>query len=125
MSSPLTPSILLEHLDRDGVIKTWLRDVSWTLCQSGDKLVLALISSGYQGCPCERAETALEILEDHHWIVRGKLDPVVGRSGLAFSRAWPSVSIEEKRRCWCWVPGPGLTSLLAGDTVVTESRDDP
>ena len=37
---------------------------------------------------------------------KGKLDPIMGRSGLAFSLAYPSVTIEQKRRCWCWMPGP-------------------
>ena len=72
-------------------------------------MVKMLIASGFQGCPCERAETALGILEENQWIVRGKLDPVVGFSGLAFAKAWPSVSIMEKRRCWAWCPGPALS----------------
>jgi hypothetical protein len=108
VSSPIKPTILLEHLDTTGTIKRWLTHLSWVLCSSGDKLVKDLIANGYPGDPCEKAESALEVLETHGWIVRGKLDPVVGFSGLAFSKAWPSVSINEKRRCWCWMPGPGL-----------------
>ena len=76
-------------------------------------MVKMLIKSGFSGCPCERAETALAILEENGWIIRGALDPVVGYSGLAFSKAWPSVSIAEKRRCWAWVPGPALPPQLA------------
>ena len=113
MPSPITPQVLLQHLDRDGVVREWLTHVKWTLCQSADKLVQALIKSGFQGCPCERAETALGILEEHQWIVRGALDPIMGRSGLAFARAYPSVSIAEKRRCWAWCPGPALDGWLA------------
>lgn len=105
MTNPITPQVLLEHLDGTGDIRRWLTHLSWVLCSSGDRLVQNLIKSGFAGCPCERAEFALAILEDHKWITRGKLDPLVGYSGLAFSRAWPSVTIEEKRRCWCWCPG--------------------
>ena len=105
MPSPITPEVLLKYIDGTGDIREWLMHVEWTLCQSGDRLVQDLIKSGFQGDPCERAELALGILEDHGWIVRGKIDPIVGRSGLAFSLAWPSVTVSEKRRCWCWCPG--------------------
>lgn len=108
MPSTLTPQILLEHLDGTGDIREWLTHVKWTLCKPGDRLVQMLIKSGFNGCPCERAEFALGILEGGGWIVRGKLDPLVGYSGLAFSKAWPSVTIEQKRRCWAWTPGPAL-----------------
>lgn len=106
MPTITTPATLLEHLDQSGAVKEWLRDVRWTLCKSGDRLVDLLISSGFPGDPCERAEFALEILETHGWILRGKLDPIAGYSGLAFAKAWPSVTIEQKRRCWAWMPGP-------------------
>lgn len=107
-----TPETLLTHLDRQGAVRQWLSDCRDVLCVSGDRLVDLLISRGFQGDSCERAEFALEVLEQAGWIVRGKLDPIIGRSGLAFSRAWPSVSIEGKRRCWCWCPG---SSGGAGD----------
>jgi hypothetical protein len=101
----ISPETLLQHLDGTGDIHEWLTHVRWTLCQSGDRLVQMLIASGFQGCPCERAELALEVLESHQWITRGGLDPIAGYSGLAFAKAWPSVTIAEKRRCWCWMPG--------------------
>lgn len=125
MSSPITPEVLLQHLDGTGNIRRWLRDVSWTLCQSGDKLVTSLIKSGFNGCPCERAELALGVLEEAGWIIRGKIDPVVGRSALAFSAAWPSVLAVEKRRVWCWMPGPALDLGAPADVLTASIRGLP
>lgn len=104
MPTTLTPDVLLDQLDRQGAVRRWLSELQAVGVIAGDRLVDYLIGMGFGGDPCERAELVLEVLEDAGMIERGKLDPVMGRSGLAWSAAFGGVDVFEKRRCWCWVP---------------------
>lgn len=107
----MTPEIWIA-CDKRGTIRRWLQAVVWTTCEPGNKLCDSLITDGYPGDPVEYVEAVLACFEHAGLITRGAPDPMLQRSGLAWSAAFTSVRFEEKRRCFAWLSTPALVEFV-------------